>query len=168
MIEAYSKFLDRLEKAISWIAIVLMFFGFSVIFAQTIARYFFHTGAAWMEESGRYAIIYLSFLCSPIAIRKGKHMSIDVFESRLPLIPRTVLHLVFDVLLLWFFGVMTISGIAYTRANLESLSAGIGVSMAFVYVSCAIGFALMLMFEIESLCKNVMILKNHGRKEEVA
>jgi TRAP-type C4-dicarboxylate transport system permease small subunit len=114
MLSAYSKFLDKLEKTVGWMSIILMFVGFAVIFAQTIARYFFHTGAAWMEEVGRYAIIYLSFLCAPIAIRHGKHMAIDVLEARFAPLPRTLLHIAFDILLLWFFGVMTYSGVVYT------------------------------------------------------
>jgi len=166
MLNTYSKVLDRLEKVIGSISIILLFFGFSVIFAQTVARYFFHSGAAWMEESGRYAIIYLSFLCSPIAIRRGKHMAIDVLESRFAPLPRTLLHLVFDVLLLWFFGIMTVSGVLYAKANLQSLSVGIGISMAYIYASCAIGFGLMLLFQIESLGKNLAALKNINSKKE--
>ena len=165
MLNAYSKFIDKLEKIIGWIAIILMFVGFAVIFAQTIARYFFHTGAAWMEEVGRYAIIYLSFLCAPIAIRYGKHMYIDVFESRFPPLLRTLVHIAFDILLLWFFGTMTWSGVVYTRANLQSLSIGIGISMAYIYVSAAIGFGLMVLFQMESLFKNIIGLKNIGRKD---
>ena len=160
MLTAYSKFLDKLEKVIGWIAIIFMFVGFAVIFAQTIARYFFHTGAAWMEEVGRYSIIYL-----PIAIRRGKHMAIDVLESRFAPLPRTLLHIAFDILLLWFFGVMTISGIVYTKANIQSLSIGIGISMAYIYFSCTIGFGLMILFQIESLCKNFAALRAIIRKE---
>ncbi len=166
MLDSYSRFLDKLEKVIGWMSVIFMFVGFAVIFAQTIARYFFHTGAAWMEETGRYAIIYLSFLCAPIAIRKGKHMAIDIFESRFAPLPRVLLNILFDLLLLWFFGVMTWSGVVYSMENLQNISVGIGISMAYIYISCSVGFGLMILFQTESLIRNGMQLRKLTHRKE--
>ena len=86
-------------------------------------------------------------------------MAIDVFESRFAPLPRTLLHILFDILLVWFFGIMTWSGIVYSLKNIQNVSVGIGVSMAYIYISCSLGFLLMILFQLESFGKNIAALK---------
>jgi len=153
MLGTYSKFLNGIEKIVNVTISALLFVAFIIIFAQVIVRYVFHSGYPWMEESARFMIIWMSFLGSAVAIRYRRHMFIDIFETMLPQKGRMVLNVLFDLLMITFFIIMVVLGYQYTVQNKSNFSAGLNISMAYVYISLIVGMFLMALYMVECLWK---------------
>ncbi len=49
-----------------------------VLFVNVVARYGFNSGFSWAEELTRYAIVWMVFIGSSVAARKGAHIGVDV------------------------------------------------------------------------------------------
>ncbi|TDL81254.1 TRAP transporter small permease [Palleronia sediminis] len=79
---------SKLDKALAHLEevfIAILLGSASVIlFANVVARYGFNTGVVWAEEVVRYQIIWLVFIGSSVAVRKGIHIGIDALPQVLP------------------------------------------------------------------------------------
>ena len=171
MQEKYSKLIDKIEKLLEVLVIFLLFAAFAVVFLQVIARYLLGGSQPWMEESGRYFIIWMSFLGSVIALRHRNHMHLDVFEMKFSEKNRYYLNLFLDVLLIAFLCVLFYSSVIYTINNQSSISTALRISMSWIYLSSCVGTGLMLLFEIELFWLRLKTKKCHpeadiGRKED--
>ena len=171
MLKAYSKFIDVLERILRVLLIALLAASFIIIFAQVICRYLFNTGFIWMEEVARYLIIWLSFLGSPVAIRHGNHMFVDLIEARFPQKIRLPLNILFDLLTILTCVILFVAGWQYNKANITALSVGLNCSMSIVYSSICVGSVLMILFCIELLCLKIKNKDPHpeltiGKKED--
>ncbi|MCQ5146051.1 TRAP transporter large permease subunit [Enterocloster bolteae] len=58
------------------------------------------TGAVWAEEMARFAFVWFTYLCVPIAIKKGKMIRVDGLFKSLPARLQKLLWVTMDVLLL--------------------------------------------------------------------
>jgi len=155
VLEHYSKFLDKVEKFIGGVIVFLLAAAFLVIFAQVLLRYVFAMGFPWTEELARFSIIWLSFLGASVAIRHRKHLCIDVIEARLSKKPRMALNVLTDLLLISFFIIMIVIGYQYAFANRSNISAGLRISMAYVYIALIVGMALCVLYAIELVWKRL-------------
>ena len=157
----YKKLLDRLETILSHLAILFLAVAFIVIFAQVIARYFFSTGKPWMEELCRYLIIWMTMFCSALGIRKVSHMRIDLLESSLKNRPtaKLILNFSYDLVQLVFFGVFIKYGYSYVVSTKTAITAGLGISKAWVYSAVPVGMTLMLLYTAEKIWAGIRELK---------
>ena len=151
MLKAYSKFLDNSEKFIGVIIVALLAVAFLIIFAQVVIRYVFKSGFPWMEESARYMIIWMSCLGASIAVRKKRHMSIDVLEVRFPPRLRKTMSFILDLAVLAFFIIIIIVGTKYALRNTENRSPGLNLRLTYVYFSIVFGMALSVLYAIEQM-----------------
>lgn len=79
------RWLDAALGRIEEVFIALMLCSASVIlFANVVARYGFNTGVVWAEEVVRYQIIWLVFIGSSVAVRRGIHIGIEAVLHVLP------------------------------------------------------------------------------------
>ncbi|MDA3919440.1 MAG: TRAP transporter small permease [Salinisphaera sp.] len=123
----------------------LIVFAAVMICAQIIARTLFGYSFTWAEEAVRYAIVWLVFVGSAIAVRKDAHISIDVLQNILPeALVRTLSIVVaavgvFTSLLLLWYGVDLVA----TMAKFGQKSPALQVPMYWFYLSIPVSAALM-------------------------
>ena len=73
------EFYDRfLMKAVEILTTVLMFVLVGLVFFQVLNRFILHIPAAWTEEMARYNFVWLSLFGSVIALKSGRHLSVDL------------------------------------------------------------------------------------------
>ena len=108
-----------------------------------------------MEESARYMVIWMSFLGSPIAMRHGNHMFVDLIEARFPPKMRLVLNILFDLITMALCVILFVAGWNYNMANLTAMSVALNCRMIVVYSSICVGAVLMFLFSIELIALKI-------------
>lgn len=81
----------RLLRLWNWVEEIVLgwtLLGLALLaFTQVVLRYAFSTGFDWVEEFGRYAGIFLTFLGASVGVKHGTHFSVEALVKVLP--PRT-------------------------------------------------------------------------------
>lgn len=162
--QTISRLLDYVEKAINRLMIALLMLMTVVIFYQVVLRYIFQGANIWAEEFARYAFIWIVMLGSASALRRFKHIHIDFLVRAFPERVQKHINLVNYLLMLVFLVVLMIYGLQIAEQASGRLSAGLGVSMGFMYMSIPVGSVLMFLFTLEILFRDYFLAgtKNAG------
>ena len=73
-----------LERISDWIASLAMFAAMSVLVADVVARYVFHSPFSWSYDLiSRYLMPALFFFALASTLRRGQHVNIDVVYRRM-------------------------------------------------------------------------------------
>jgi TRAP-type C4-dicarboxylate transport system permease small subunit len=94
---------------------------------QVLTRYVLGVPSDWTEEASRYLYVYVVFLGTSAGISARSHVSISYFTDRLSPLPRLIVSLGVDVLILAFLAVMVWWGTRATLRNSTSRSRDAGV-----------------------------------------
>lgn len=139
--------LDKVLSRAEEICVALLLCAASLIlFIDVAGRFLFSTSFSWAAESVRYAIVWVVFIGSSIAARRGIHISIDALREFLPPPARRPLILLvlaisilFCALMLWF----AIQLVA-TMQGYRQVSPAMQIPMWWVYLAIPVGVGLML------------------------
>jgi TRAP-type C4-dicarboxylate transport system permease small subunit len=101
---------------------------------QVFTRYVLDAPSDWTEEASRYLYVYVVFLGTSAGISSRSHVSISYFTDRLAPLPKLLVSLGVDVLILAFLAVMVWWGTRATLRNLDIPLSVTQVSYAWVYV----------------------------------
>ena len=144
--EALATFVSIYTKALEIVIGVLLAEMILVGFAAVIARYLLSSLVSlyWADEMIRYSFIWSVFLVSPLVIRRGANLDLDIFVRLFPQRVRWVIALVNAVVILVFLLVLIVHGVVMIRVNLTHLSAALEISLAWVYLAVPIGGLMML------------------------
>ena len=135
----------------------------AIMTAQVIARYVFGASLIWAEELCRYILIWQTFLFIGLAYTKGELVAVDIVPLMLEPKWRLALKVLVSIPILGFLWLMMVNGFDYsTRFGHQIVPAvdfifmsligrGVGLSIFWVYVSAAIGSALLGLHIIASL-----------------
>lgn len=101
-------------------------------------------GIYWAEEVSRYISIWVVFLAGGLGIRYWIHLNVDIVVIMLPgraqnwlMIFCLGLMLLFEGVLLWFGGTLTISNHAQQSASLQ-------MPMSYAYAAIPVGAVIMI------------------------
>lgn len=135
----YTKTLEVLIGALLAIMIV-------VGFAGVVARYLLAelVSLYWAEEVIRYSFIWAVFLVSPLVIRRGANLELDLCLQWLSPRGRRVVLLANTVVILAFLVILIVQGVVMVRVNHDQLSSALEISMAWIYLAVPVGGVLML------------------------
>jgi C4-dicarboxylate transporter DctQ subunit len=155
-VRTISRLFDFIEKTINSIIIVLLMLMTAAIFYQVVLRYVFHSANIWAEEFARYSFIWVVMLGSSSALRRFRHIRIDFLVQALSQRTQKAVSFCNYLLMLLFLGVLVVYGVRIAEQAADKLSAGLGVSMGFMYLSIPIGSALMFLFTLEILAREYL------------
>ena len=116
------------------LAALLLGLLLAVMCWQVLTRYVLDAPSDWTEEASRYLYVYVVFLGTSAGISTRSHVSISYFTERLPPLPRLVVSLGVDVLILAFLAVMVWWGARATVRNVDIPLSVTQVSYAWVYI----------------------------------
>ena len=166
-IESVNTFILRIGRFVAWIAVALMVL---VILLQVFFRYVLNNALPWPDEAARFFMLWMTGLIAPSAYRWGGFVSIDMVKDLLG----RYLSIIFNVLLLVIsLGVLIIalqfgwkhinSGWLFSSSSLRiplDLIGGesVRLKLAWMYMSLPVGFALMVLVNIELMLKNIHML----------
>lgn len=158
-------FLDSLEENI---LLLILFVSVVLIFMQVVMRYVFQSSLSWSEELGRYLFIWLTWLSTGYAVRKKRHLRIEVitdfFKERGKLILDIITMIVWSGFTVFLINrSWQITAMIWRRGQ---LTAALEIPAAFAYAAIPVGATIMLLRlvdEIVQSCRTLLRL----RKQEV-
>ena len=88
--------IESIDRAIigscRWATVLLMAAIAVVISVGVFFRYVLNDSLSWTEEIAKYLLVWLAFVGSPLALRHGGHIAVEVLPNLLPARPRHLLH----------------------------------------------------------------------------
>lgn len=151
------KFLDdKFEEYILMCTLTITVF---LIFLQVVMRYVFQNSLSWTEELARYIFVWQAWLSTSYAVKKSKHIRIEIIKKYFAEKNRNILELC--VLIIWtafslFFSYDSLK-LTISIFKLGQRSPALGIPMGYVYASVPVGCFLMgirVIQEIYSMIKN--------------
>jgi TRAP-type transport system small permease protein len=137
----------RIFSRILEIVIALLLAGMIAVgFAAVVARFLLseYVSLYWAEEVIRYSFIWSVFLVSPLVIRRGANLELDIFVQWVSPRTRRGIAMVNSAVILLFLGVLIYQGAVMVRVNVSQLSSALEISMAWIYLAVPVGGLLML------------------------
>ena len=128
------QFIDGFCRALNVVIALCLAVMVILVFGNVVMRYGFNSGITLSEELSRWLFVWMTFMGAIVALREHGHLGTDMLVGKLsPRGKKFCLGLTY-VLMLWICALL-FSG-AYQQAviNLDSTSAVMEVSMAWIYV----------------------------------
>ena len=138
-LQPFQKFLDRVDRVVSWIIIAAMGTLTAVVVLQVFYRYVLNDSLRWGWDVPRLCFIWVILLSIPLGIRYNAHVGIDIVVQRFgPALRRAVL--MFNA----FFMMVLSLAAAYYAIHLahdtwDQDMPGIALPVGLFYVGLVIG-----------------------------
>lgn len=100
------------------IALLVLIVG--AIAVQVFTRYFFNQPIAWVEDVATFAFIWATFIGAALALKQGRHITIETFHARLRPRTRALLKAALHAIIL--VSVVVVARYALTVMQVESRS----------------------------------------------
>ena len=136
----------RLTRTLAHAVVIIVFVAIVVVvFGQVVSRFLFNAPFSWSEELARYLQVWLILLGSATCLRKGLHLTVDYAIHSLPAGTKRNLHLLSLAAIMFFLGVVFISGISLIAATLNQRTPALQIPVWAVYLAIPVGSLLMLL-----------------------
>jgi TRAP-type C4-dicarboxylate transport system permease small subunit len=158
--ETFTGVMDKIsrwiEKGSIALCIVCGAILVSITFIAVIFRYIIHTPIRWSEELARMLLIWIVFFGGNIAIREGRHLSLDFLENAFSPALKRILEMFSVVVGLIFFAIVFYTSLLMMNeiGSVARLSV-IRVSMAVPYFALPAGAFLMVFQLINNMVQNI-------------
>ena len=106
-------------------------------------RYVMQSPFMWTEEAARYLLVWMGFVAVSIALRRGRHIRIEILDKMAPAKLVRWIDFLVDALIAYFFIVLFRQGYLMTVNSIMS-AATMGMSMKWVLAAVPVGAALTL------------------------
>jgi TRAP-type C4-dicarboxylate transport system permease small subunit len=147
-----SVFLGRLDRvcrdvnvATEFLIGILVATTVCVTFVQVVCRYGLDASLSWSEELARYLFVWIIFLGSASAARRGQHMAVDLLAGILPRGLRKWSALLVLLITAGFFLTFGLLALQLTENAMQQTSSGLEIPVGWVYAAGPIGAALTLL-----------------------
>jgi len=134
---------------------LMVFFMTAVIFAQVVMRYVFLSPFPWAEEVGRYLLIWISSLGAAYAVRQGEHIGVMFINNKLRGYTRLTVNLIIHLLVIAFSIICLVEGFHLSFRQWDQLTAALRIPMTFAYFAIPFSFALIIMYSLELITKDL-------------
>lgn len=151
-----ARVLGGYARVLSWLIGTLMILLTVVVTYQVFSRYLtLLPRILWTEEVARFCFLWMLFLGAALAVRQGRHFTIDLFGHKLTGLARRASQ---GFVLLVVGGVgafMAVGGAEFFDMGMRRVSTTSGIRLAWVYIALPISGASMLLFALEGLVATV-------------
>lgn len=138
--------MDRIENALvrfnEFLIGLMMIIMFILVFTNVVTRYCFGFSIATAEEIATFLMIWVTYLGAGIALRQGRHASIDVFQDLLGEHARKVLRVILWLLILGFFLLLLWFGVRFAQFGMRSETIATQIPKGIPYLGIPFGAAL--------------------------
>ncbi|MDM3885630.1 TRAP transporter small permease [Pseudomonas sp. BCRC 81390] len=143
---------DTLYRSCIWVA-GLSILAMSLIIPWGIfARYVLGTGSSWPEPVAILLMVVFTFVGAAASYRAGAHMAVGMITERLPPVPRHLVALLVQVLMILVCVFMAYYGTKLCITTWNQFLASLpGVRVGMTYAPIPIGGVLTLVFVVEKL-----------------
>src|SRR5699024_4483805 len=102
------------------------------------------------EELARLLIVWLTFLGSSLAIYEKRHLAVNYFVRKVRQNNRKFVYIFVNLLLVGFYGVLTVYGFTLSAASMSSSSPALQLPMGIFYLALPVSglFSLYFIFTV--------------------
>jgi TRAP-type C4-dicarboxylate transport system permease small subunit len=118
-----------------------------VLFCQTVAR-LFDVSFFWAEELARYAMVWIVFLGSTVAVYQGSHTNISVFVDLIPPAIRRYVKVAVSLSSAAVIGIIAYHGTTVFRVAMMGKSSAMQIPLGYVFGAVTFCGTLMTIFFI--------------------
>lgn len=139
------------------------------IFLQVFFRYVIGAPLFWSEEISRYAFIWVVFIGAALATKRGSHIGVDYFVSRLSERSQQIIATIVSLLVLAFIVIVVVNSFPLIHSNMSQKSPAIRIVMGYVFLAIPLGFSMMFIYISDSLIRLVKragLIKSFGRNAQ--
>lgn len=131
--------------------VACLFIMVIVVLAGVVCRYFFYAPLAWADEVALLCQVWMACVGASVLYECYGHMGIDMVMERVPEKYRLIIENFAEILLLGLFVFLTAAGAEVSWTVKDSVTPGLGVSVALQYLPAACGGLLMVFWSIDRL-----------------
>lgn len=147
--KAYQGFSFKMNAVVRILCIVFFVIMVIDVVASVIMRYVLVKPMVWGEQLAVYCMIWIAFLSSSIAFRRGAHMGLDLLVKHTPPKFGKFLQAVAHMMVIAFLVIFIVWGFKHAYAVREQISPVVfNMSMMWAYIALPIGGFCMLTQEI--------------------
>ena len=140
-------------------AAFLVFLMSTLAFLNVISRYVVHLPLNFVEELNVYLFVWLAFVGSALASRKGSHVVVNLIYKKFPQAPRKILYILIQTISIVLFAAICYCGCMEVLDEIEmgSMTETLVVPVWWFTASIPVGS---LLIAIRTLQKMISDLKN--------
>ncbi|RMD89574.1 MAG: TRAP transporter small permease subunit [Alphaproteobacteria bacterium] len=150
-----------------WLAVAAIAAMVAVTLAQVFFRYVLNNALPWPDEAARFAMLWMTGLAAPTALRAGGFVAIDMLPRALPRVPSALLNLCLlaIAMLVLIHGIElghrhVKSGWLFNSSSLKLPLDWVGgsvvrVKLAWMFMSLLVGLYLMLLVTVELTLREI-------------
>jgi len=148
--KAYGKFSKLINEIVRILCIIFFVIMVIDVLMSVVMRYILVKPMVWGEQLAIYCMIWVGFLASSIAFRKGAHMGLDIVVKAVPRKVQIAIQVFAHVLIITFLAVLTVWGFIHSYAvRLQISPVVFDLSMSWFYLALPVGGICMLVQEVE-------------------
>jgi tripartite ATP-independent transporter DctM subunit len=152
---AIARFGHRLESVIKWVtevpAAALLVAELLLLLANVTFRYVLHTPLVWGDELASLLFIWLAMLGAVVALRRGEHMRLTVFLSKMTPDRRAFFETFGSVVAVAFVLMLIGPAWEYTQDEMMITTPALEIRNAFRVAAIPVGAGLMLLLAVTRL-----------------
>lgn len=126
--------------------VVLLMASMAVlVFANVVMRYVFNASIIWVEELTQYQMIWVAYLGAGLALREGRHVSVDTLQDLLPAPVRRALRTLIAAAIAAFLLVLMVLGLQIAALTWNQETPVLNVPTGVPYLAIPLGAAAWLL-----------------------
>lgn len=141
--------LDRIEVVVvrlnQALVVALMASMAVLVFVNVVTRYVFNHSIIWVEEFTQFQMIWVAFLGAGLALREGRHVSVDTLQDLLPDAARLWLRRLLAAAMAAFLAVLVVLGGQIVAFTWSQETPVMGLPTGAPYLAVPLGAAAMLL-----------------------
>jgi TRAP-type C4-dicarboxylate transport system permease small subunit len=146
-------FINRICQVFNFLMVIAMGLMVLMVFGNVVLRYGFNSGITMSEELSRWLFVWMTFLGAVVALNRRAHLGTDALIGRLPRLGQKICFVIAQLLMLAMCGLMFKGAWQQTEINLQTTSAVMEASMAWLYGSGMVFAALAALIIFNTLLK---------------
>lgn len=146
--DSSSVFIERLDKTVLYVIMVLGVVMLVVALAHVFWRYALNSALTWSEELLKILLVWFALLCSTTITRKSEHVGIVVFREMMPVKTQKLLLRLIRYLMLITCIVVTGIGIYFVTRSMGQNTPSLRIPYSATYASIPVSFTIMAIYEI--------------------
>jgi TRAP-type C4-dicarboxylate transport system permease small subunit len=147
----FSKVSHSCNKLAEWSCLLLLVAMTVVTFAQVFFRFVIVHSLPWSEEFSRYSLVWASFLGASIALKRGLHIGVQAFVTKLSQEKRRLIYLITLAIITVFLIVVIVKGFQMASFNMRQSSPAMRIPMGFPYLAIPVGSLIMVIHLVDEL-----------------
>jgi TRAP-type C4-dicarboxylate transport system permease small subunit len=139
----------------------LVLFAIGVMLYGVFARYFLlpisdyfdwdQPNFFWVEEVGETSLAWLTLIGAAIAVKDRSHFALHLVTHRFSDPARAVLHIVHNLIIATFGGIVAWQGYKLVELNITLTSPALEMSLGWLYASTVVGGILIALFAMDAM-----------------